>query len=70
MGAKLLLGVVDQSTLTLKETTTVQKIMTRATEKKTTARRAPLQKGQTKASTITKITFRFGGIGAYEGMRK
>ena len=70
MGATLLLGVADQLILTLKETTTVQKIMTRATEKKTLARRATLQKGQTKANTTTKITFRFEGIGAYEGMRK
>ena len=70
MGATLLLGVADQLTLTLKVTTTMQKLMTRATERKTSARRATLRRGQTKASTITKITFRYGGIGAYGGMRK
>ena len=70
MGATLLLGVADQLTLTLKETTTIHKLITRATKRKTSARRATLRRGQTKASTITKITFRYGGIGAYGGMRK
>ena len=70
MGATLLLGVADQLILTLKKTTTTQKLMARAMERKTSARRATLQRRQTKASTITKITFRYGGIGAYGGMRK
>ena len=70
MGATLLLGVADQLTLMLKETTIMQEFVTKATSRKTSARRATLQRKQTMASTITKITFRYGGIGAYGGMKK
>ena len=64
------MGVTDLSTLTSKGTTTIQKLITKGTEEKTSARRATLQRRQTKAGTITKITSRYGGIGAYGGMRK
>ena len=66
----LLLGVADQSTLILKETTTMQKPVTRVTERTTPSRKATRQKEQTKESTTMKITSRFGGTGAYGGMRK
>ena len=52
LGATLLLGVADQLILTLRDTTTVQKIMTRVTERKTSARRAVLRSEQTKVSTV------------------
>ena len=70
MGMTLPLGVADQLTLTLKETTTIQKPVTRVTERKTSSRKATRQKEQTKGSTTMKITSRYGGTGAYGGMRK
>ena len=70
MGTTLLLGVADLSTLISNETTTKQKLVTRATERKTSARRVTHRRKQTKASTITKITSRYGGIGACGGMKK
>ncbi|KAL7167602.1 hypothetical protein ACSBR2_038126 [Camellia fascicularis] len=70
LGTTLLLGMVDLSTLTSKETTITKKLVTRFTERKTSARLAMHQRMQNKAGTITKITSRYGRTDAYGGTRK
>ena len=70
LGMTLPLGVADQLTLTLKEITTIQKPVTRVTERTTSSQKATRQKEQTKESTTKTITSRYGGTGAYGGMRK
>ena len=70
MGTTLLLGVADLSTLTSKETTATQKLVTKITARKTSARMATFQRNQIEVGTTMRMTSRYGKIDACEGTKR